>query len=142
MSKIITIYPEKGMNNLSFGASGQDIMKEFGKPDWVETFTDCDDNATLVWGYKNPSLTFFLEGINHEFAICEIYPGEVLLNNENPFSMSPNAILDFMNRLGYTCCESENEAWNQHRFSFDEAGMDFWVENDKLAIISISKPLK
>lgn len=128
----------KGFCNLPFGASKEEALMLFGEPEEIQNLSDnILNNNSLVFHYWDQGFSlFFSTGAQQQFCSAEIDNRDTSLFGTKLFSLKEKEIVDLMRQNGYDLSDSEVHNWGEKRISFDEAGLDCYLENNKLVSIN------
>lgn len=128
----------KGFNNLPFGASKEEAVKVFGEPEEIQNLSDnILNNNSLVYHYWDQGFSlFFSTGTEQLFCAAEIDNRDATLFGLKLFSLKEKEIVELMQKNGFDMSDSEVHNWGEKRISFDEAGLDCYLENNKLVSIN------
>lgn len=134
----LKLLPLVGINDLKFGCSPAEITKCFGEPEEIEELNDdlLNDNA-IVYHYWDIGLSFFFSiRENNIFSSLEIDNKDAILFDKRVFDMSEKEIIALFKENNFKIWESENHEWGEKRVSFDDANVDLYFANNKLASIN------
>ncbi|MBK9283060.1 MAG: hypothetical protein IPM51_01935 [Sphingobacteriaceae bacterium] len=128
----------KGFCNLSFGEPAEIIKKTFGEPEEVQELNDDILNtSSTVYHYWEMGFSLFFDNHkNQSFNSAEIDNKETLLFGVKLFDLKEKEIVELMKKNGFSLSDSENHDWGEKRLSFDEAGLDCYFQNQKLASVN------
>lgn len=131
----INIVPLKGLGNIKFGLTIDQVAHEFGEADVIEQLEDAD-SETWVLNYHRGNISLFFEGVGiTRLVYIESQNKESLLFGEKIFELSKKETLALMAKNGFTKTESDKEE-GEERLTFDEAMLDFFFQQGKLIAIS------
>lgn len=132
----LEIKPKVGLGDLLFGEIPENVTKLFGEPEQAEEINTDDDLKTTILSYSN-GVTVFLEGlVEPVVSNFDIDNTNATLFGKKIFKMDEQAIIALMNENHFTELEREEEEWGEMRLSFDDAMLDFYFEDNKLAAVS------
>lgn len=128
----------KGFCSLSFGATIENATALFGEPEEVQTLNDDILNTnSLVYHYWDYGFSLFFDmNKNQSFCSVEIDNREAELFEIKLFTLREKELITLMTQNGFPLSDTETHAWGEKRVSFDEAGLDCYFENNKLASIN------
>lgn len=128
----------KGFCNLSFGENADTIKKIFGDPEEIQELTDDILNtSSTVFHYWDMGFSLFFDNHkNSSFTSVEIDNKDTLLFDTKIFHLKEKEIIELMSKNGYKLSDTENHDWGEKRLSFDEAGLDCYFQNQKLASVN------
>lgn len=105
----INIVPLKGLGNIKFGLTIDQIAHEFGEADEIEQLEETD-SETWVLNYHRGNVSLFFEGIGVTHLVyIESQNKESLLFGEKIFELSKKEALALMAKNGFTKTESDKE---------------------------------
>jgi hypothetical protein len=128
----------KGLGELGFGAAFDEALILSGDPDTTNVIRDPDEFiSTVVWEYEKEGISLFFEGEPKEaLACCEIENPAATLFGKKVFKLNEREIRDLMDANGYSETDEDIETWGEKRLSYDDALIDFYFVENKLATIS------
>jgi hypothetical protein len=128
----------KGFCNISFGETQEVICKTFGNPEEIQELSDDILNtSTRVFHYWELGFSLFFDNHkNQSFCSAEIDNKETLLFGTKIFYLKEKEFKDLMISKGFTFSDSEMHEWGEKRLSFDDAGLDCYFQNNKMASIN------
>lgn len=137
MSKLtLEIKPKQGLGELKFGEIPENVTKLIGEPGTVEEISTDDDLKTTILTFEN-GITVFLEGlVEPVVSNLDIDNHDSTLFGKKVFGMKEEAIIALMAANGYTVIEKEEEEWGETRLTFEDALLDFYFEEGKVAAVS------
>jgi hypothetical protein len=128
----------EGLDNLKFGMNRDEVSKIIGKPDELELDTE-DGDAAEMWIYPEKELTLFFEGDEMPILVSiESGHEDTELFGKKIFDLSEKDIISLLQANQAGEMEIEDEAWGEHRISFDDLMIDFYMENGKLNTVNWS----
>jgi hypothetical protein len=140
----LNIEPLKGFGELEFGITPEDAAEYLGTPDEEETLEDTngDETDTVLLHFDEHDISLFFEEDEDNKYLVNIETGNenATLFGKAVFKMTEDEIVDLMKQNGYTELDIEDgeddEFPDDRRVSFDEAMMDFFFMDSKLASVS------
>jgi len=128
----------KGFCTLNFGVSSVDAELVFGKPEEIQVLDDpILETSCTVYHYWDSGFSLFFDNKNSmKFGSVEVDNTDTLLFGKKLFSLNEQQLIDLMKEHNYTLSDTERQEWGEKRLSFDEAGLDCYFENQKLASIN------
>ncbi len=128
----------KGFADFNFGENIAKAELVFGKPEETQVLTDdILETSCTVLHYWDQGFSLFFDNKNmKKFSSAEIDNEETTLFGELIFSLKENQLIALMNKNGYILSDTEQQEWGERRISFDEAGLDCYYENGRLASIN------
>lgn len=138
MNFLPEIKPLQGFCTLNFRLFPPDAESLFGEPEETQTLTDeILDAESYVMHYWESGFSLFFDNLNERrFSSVEVDNEDTLLFGAKIFSLSEKQIVELMAANGYKLSDSETHEWGEKRLSFDEAGIDFYFENNHLQSIN------
>lgn len=137
MSKLtLEIKPKLGLGEIKFGEIPENLTKLIGEPGSVEEITTDDDLKTTILTFES-GITVFLEGlVEPVVSNFDIDNQDATLFGKKVFDMDEKAIIALMAANGFTTLEKEEEEWGETRLTFEDALLDFYFEEGKVAAVS------
>jgi hypothetical protein len=141
----LEIKPLKGLGELTFGMTEQQVIDYLGIPDekeLLDDFDESDDEQTLIYHFDNYDISAFFEGKGDEKRLVNIETGnhEATLFGKSIFVMPEADIIKLMKENKFADMDDEmledEEYQNEKRVSFDDAMMDFFFEDEILIAVS------
>lgn len=128
----------KGFCTLNFGVSSVDAELVFGKPEEMQVLDDpILETSCTVYHYWESGFSLFFDNKNAmKFGSVEVDNEDTLLFGKKLFSLNEQQLIDMMKEHSYSLSDTEKQEWGEKRLSFDEAGLDCYFENQKLASIN------
>lgn len=132
------LFPLKGFNNLSFGCSAKDFIAVFGEPEETEELHDevFNDHATVYHYWNLGFSAFFTKSPFEILSSIEIDSENAVIFGVKVFSLNEKQLIELFKENNYTLSETEKHDWGEKRLSFDEAGVDLYIANNKLSSIN------
>jgi hypothetical protein len=137
INKPIEIRLKKGIGEINFGASPEDVYAVFGEPQEVENLEMDDDHATLITHYIDKDIALFF--VNSEKPCLECVESsnrDTTLFGKKIFLLSECEIISLLKENGYENYEQDNEVWGEKRLTFEDAMIDFYFDDKLLSVIS------
>lgn len=128
----------EGINDIPFGISKDDFIKQMGEPDQIETISEDDDPVTtILLQYANMETSFFFEGKDNKYHLnsCDSSNTSIELFGKAIFSYSPKQLKELFNEMGFPKSETQTEEWGEMRLSFENAMVDFYFKDAKLSSV-------
>lgn len=142
MKDIITIKQGLGICDLLFGATTTDAELLFGKPDEIDVIEEIENFESTVYHYWDNGFSLFFDNSNPKlFSCAEVDNESAILWEQKIFSFSQRQIIDLLSTKGYKEFEEEMHEWGEKRLSFENAGIDFYFEKNKLISVNFGKPI-
>ena len=138
----IVIKIKEGLNDLPFRCSPEPVRVMFGPPEETEELDNQSDGSveSVVWNYTGKGIIFFFDAANAEPTLTTIESDniETVLFGKKIFQLNMPDIIALMSANGFTDLEEEDEAWGEHRVTYDDAQIDFYFAGDELTLVSWS----
>ncbi|MBR3940106.1 MAG: hypothetical protein IKJ67_09090 [Bacteroidales bacterium] len=134
-----TINIKKGIGELLFGMSVDDVKHLLGEPTEIENIDNGMDEETLVLHYDELGLTLFFEGEPRLLNCIDTDNEETILFGQKVYDMQEKEVAQLMVANNYFAEDIETESWGERRVSFSEANVDFFFEDDELVSIVFGK---
>jgi len=127
---------KKGLNELKFGLTMDEVKKMMGNPDDTEILDDPEEK-TEIWYYWEDGITVFFEmhGVMRCVCLETDHPDSVLLGKKIS-ELKESDIKELFVKNKYSEFETEVEEWGETRISIDDAVIDIYF--DKGAIVSVN----
>jgi hypothetical protein len=133
----LEIKPKEGLGTILFGEIPENLAKILGQPETAEDIRTDDDLKTTILSYPEQGITVFLEGL------IEPIVSNFDVDNENAtlfgvkvFTKTEAEIKQLMLDNGFKVFEEDEEEWGEKRLSCDDALMDFYFIEGKLAAVN------
>jgi hypothetical protein len=137
MQENLEIKPMKGINDLKFGVSTDEVKEFFGEPEEVEEVTDNEEYSTVIWHYWTKGLSIFFDDENNKlFSSVEVDNPLAVLWGKLVFQMNEKELIKLFKEQGYSEIDTENHEWGEKRVSFDDAMVDLYFEDGALQSIN------
>ncbi len=134
-----TINIKKGIGELLFDMSVEDVKHLLGEPTEIENIDNGMDEETLVLHYDELGLTLFFEGEPRLLNCIDTDNEETILFGQKVYDMQEKEVAHLMVTNNYFAEDIETESWGERRVSFSEANVDFFFEDDELVSIVFGK---
>ena len=134
-----TINIKKGIGELLFDMSVEDVKHLLGEPTEIENIDNGMDEETLVLHYDELGLTLFFEGEPRLLNCIDTDNEETVLFGQKVYEMQEKEVAQLMVTNNYFAEDIEIESWGERRVSFSEANVDFFFEDDELVSIVFGK---
>ncbi len=136
--KNLEIKPMQGFGDIPFGALTAEVNAILGEPLGMENVPTDDVIETLVLEYKD-GISVFLEGETEPIVSnFDIMNPKATLYGKEVFKMSPDEVVALMNAHGFSTIDKEEEEWGELRISVEEALVDFYFEDKRLASVNFA----
>ena len=138
MSKLIfEIKPKEGYGEIPFGVASESVIGYLGEAEEIEDIEDEDVFNTIIMNYWDQGLSVFMEGIEKSVVACfETEHPESTLYGERVFDMDEIQITELMSSKGYEIAETEIDETGEKRLSYDDAMIDFFLEDGELIAVN------
>ncbi|MEI6697026.1 MAG: hypothetical protein WCO13_13285 [Bacteroidota bacterium] len=134
---IFEIKLKKGLGEVNFGSSPEDVFKILGEPQEVENLEMDDDNETTITHYLDKELALFFINSQKPCLECiESSNRDTILYDKKVFLLSECEIINLMKENAYDNYELETEVWGERRLTFEDAMIDFYFDDKHLSVIS------
>lgn len=130
---------KQGLGDIKFDMPIEEVVAILGQADEVEEEDNAADEPTTILRYEENGITLFFEGENPVLASIDISNEESKMMGCDIFDLEEKEIIDMMKKNNYTDYETEDEDWGERRLTFNEGNIDFYLEDDMLMSVLISK---
>lgn len=134
-----TIELKKGIGNLMFGMTVENVKQLLGEPTEMETIDNGMEEETLVLHYDDQNLTLFFEGEIKLLNCIDTDNEETFLFGQKIYAMNEKEIAQLMIANNYFAEDIETESWGERRVTFIEGNIDFFFENNELMSVVFGK---
>jgi hypothetical protein len=134
-----TIELKKGIGNLMFGMTVENVKQVLGEPTEMETIDNGMEEETLVLHYDDQNLTLFFEGETKLLDCIDTDNEETILFGQKIYTMDEKEIAQLMISNNYFAEDIETESWGERRVTFIEGNIDFFFEKDELMSVVFGK---
>jgi hypothetical protein len=142
MEREINIYPLKGINNLKFGSTQDEVRKILGEPDEIEHLEEDEDLSSIIWQYWNLGLTIFFDEMDNTiFASAEVEDPDALIFGKRIFDLNEKEAIELFKANGFSELDIEDHDWGERRVSFDDAMIDLYYEKGRLNCVNLSSDI-
>jgi hypothetical protein len=136
MKEKLEIILKKGLNELKFGLTKDEVTKLLGNPDDKETIKE-DDANTEIWYYWEDGITVFFGEEEDWRCIClETDNENAVILGKKISELKDSQIEELFAKNGYSEIETEDEKWGEKRISIDDAVVDFYSENGEILAVN------
>ncbi len=137
MNVNLEIKPMKGLGDLAFGISSEEVIKIIGAPEEIEAIEPESEIRTLIWHYWSKGLSLFFDEENDlKLTSIEVDNNMTTLWGEMIFNMNEKQIIELFKSKGYKEIDIEEQEWGEKRISFDDAMVDLYYEEGELNSIN------
>lgn len=134
-----TIELKKGIGNLVFGMTVENVKQVLGEPTEMETIDNGMEEETLVLHYDDQNLTLFFGGETKLLDCIDTDNEETILFGQKIYTMDEKEIAQLMISNNYFAEDIETESWGERRVTFIEGNIDFFFEKDELMSVVFGK---
>lgn len=135
MTKAQNIQINKGLDDLPFGASKEDVLEVLGEPEEKDEI-DLGDEISEAWHFWKLGISLnFDESDDFNLSSIEVASPEILLFDIPVIGMSRKMIKEFM--ADKAAGEPVDEAAGG--LSYPEIALDFWFNGDEIAEVQWGK---
>ena len=134
-----TIELKKGIGNLVFDMTMEDVKQIMGEPTEMETIDNGMEEETLVLHYDDQNLTLFFGGENKLLNCIDTDNEDTILFGQKVYELNEKEIAQLMIANNYFAEDIETESWGERRVTFIEGNIDFFFENDELMSVVFGK---
>lgn len=134
-----TIELKKGIGNLMFDMTLEDVKQILGEPTEMETIDNGMEEETLVLHYDDQCLTLFFEGETKLLNCIDTDNEDTVLFGQKIYTLTEKEIAQLMIANNYFAEDIETESWGERRVTFIEGNIDFFFENDELMSVVFGK---
>lgn len=134
-----TIDIKKGLGDIQFGMSVDQVVNIMGPAEDVETIDNAVDEMTTVLHYCDGLLTLFFEGDLPELSCIDTSVDTCTLFDQPVFELEEKEIVQIMVEHNYCEEDADEEAWGERRISFGEGNVDFFFDEGELTSIVYGK---
>lgn len=136
----LEIQLKKGIGELVFGSSIEDIINIIGSPTEVEEMGEDIDYPTTVLHYEELGLNLFFDNNNSTKLTCiDLDNPNSTLFGEKVIDLAPRKIEELMIKNNIFNETKEKEDWGEMRISFEDYSIDFYFIDEKLVSITFGK---
>jgi hypothetical protein len=136
----LQIVLNSGMGDIRFGCTPEIVRGLLGEPEDVEELESAMDGnvESIVWNYPDMGLNFFFDAANGEPTLITIESDnlETVLFNSKVFNVTKDNIIVLMKENGFKEVDEDDEAWGEHRVTFEDAQIDFYFDDQELTLVS------
>ena len=136
MKEKLEINLKKGLNELKFGLTMDEVKKLLGNPDDKENIKE-DEIDTEIWYYLEDGITVFFGEEEDWRCICLETDNEgAEIFGKKIIDLKASELADLFSKNGYNDFETEEEAWGEKRISIEDAVVDFYIENEEILAVN------
>ena len=137
-ANIESIEESKGLGDLKFGFTREEVEKMLGKPDEKETLAYSKEDHTEIWHYDELELSLsFDEDDDWELSTISITSDKYTFRGFQLIGMSKEQLEDELEELGIE--DLQEEDWDNEDtpglelLTSDELGINFWFDEGLLS---------
>lgn len=125
---------KKGLDEMLFGMTMDEIKRLLGEPDEVE---DATEDSVILWNYWDPGLCiFFNTDEDNRCEAIETDNPEVTLFGNKIFDLTEEEIIELFKSKKFIDVESEVEEWGEKRVSICDAAVDMYFDKGELVSVN------
>lgn len=133
----LNVLPLKGLGELYFGMSMEEMAKIMGEADDVEEIVDDDDFNTTVLNFTELGVSIFFEGDEAPALSCiEVDNKNCEIFGRKAFEMNKEDLVAHMKSNGFEDLDADEEEWGEKRISFEDGLIDFYYSDNELTTIN------
>jgi hypothetical protein len=137
MALRLTIDPEVGFGQLTFGLTMNQVKSLIGEPNEVEVINEKEADEAIVWHFDNLDISVFFEtGEIPRMSSVEVFNVNATIWDYRLFDYKEAEIVAFIKSKGFESEDAEVHEWGERRLSFDDLNLDLYFENDILVTVS------
>ncbi|HET6244259.1 MAG: hypothetical protein H0V01_15895 [Bacteroidetes bacterium] len=137
MNVNLEINPMKGLGELNFGISTEEVVQIMGEPEEVEEMEPESEIRTLIWHYWSNGISLFFDEENDlKLTSIEVDNNMVTLWGQMIFNLKEKEIIELFKSKGFKEIDIEEQEWGEKRISFDDAMVDLYYEEGELNSIN------
>ncbi len=138
------IIPGKGFDKVELGANRDDIKKILGEPDEIDNYSLDGDASSDTFYYDSMEMSLSFDS-DVEFSLTEIsIEGEKFhIKDLIKIGITKNQLIEYSEKLEYSAAIiekiEEDEFPGDEIISFEEEGLNFWIEDNKVINIQLER---
>ena len=134
-----TIIPLKGLGEITFGMTPDEVVAIMGNPEYYEEIDNEDEAPILYYEYEDLGLSIYFEqdGENNILTYFETENEDVTLFDTKIFSLTSKQLIELMKNNGLELSERDDDQ-GETSLSFDDIMTDFFFEGEKMTAVSWS----
>jgi len=142
----ITFYPFKGLGQILFSSSEEDVIKLLGEPDEKEDILDEESRVVLYYYETRPGIDCLFHYESGKFDHLSIFTQNAVLDGFDIASATKDMVFDFIkeyhktNNIEFKSEISRAEDVNEDYYQFDNIGLTIWYDGEFVSEICIQKP--
>ncbi|MDD4685366.1 MAG: hypothetical protein PHD45_09070 [Bacteroidales bacterium] len=136
----LEIQLKKGIGELLFGSTIENVMKQIGSADEVEDIGEDIEYPTTILHYHKLGFSLFFDNNDNSLLTCtDIDSDDVEIFGKKLIGSSPREVEELMIENKIYNETKEAEDWGEMRISFEEYSIDFYFIDEKLVSITFGK---
>ena len=127
----------KGIGNIIFGYSMDQVKDLMGEPEEVEESDEDDEFEHKAWNYWEQGYSFFFDREDdYRLSCIQTENPEVILFGKKVFDLPAAELKNLLKENGLTDFETEKLETGETRLSFEREMIDLYLEDDQLLAIN------
>ena len=127
----------KGISNIYFGYSMDQVKAIMGEPEEIEESDEDDEFEHKAFNYWEQGYSFFFDREDdYRLSCIQTENNQVKLFNTNMFQISSQEVKDILQKHEVVDYETEKLETGEIRWSFEKEMLDLYFEDDKLIAIN------
>ncbi|MBP6428860.1 MAG: hypothetical protein KA273_00500 [Bacteroidales bacterium] len=136
----LEIQLKKGIGELLFNSTIEEVMKQIGSAEEVEDIGEDIEYPTTILHYHDLGFSLFFDNNDNSRLTCiDIDSDEVEIFGKKLIGSSPREVELLMIENNIYNETKEAEDWGEMRISFEEYSVDFYFIDEKLVSITFGK---
>ena len=139
-----TFVPNKGMGNISFTSTEEEIVAILGKPETREVIDEGDGFHSVELYFDQQDISLFLHYDGKDFEYLSIHSNNLLFNGidfrkENKTTIVDNIEAYYAANKIKMDLKIEKDL-PEYVYTYDNIGLTIWFENEEIVDISVELP--
>lgn len=139
-----TFVPNKGMGNISFTSTEEEIIAILGKPETREVIDEGDGFHSVELYFDQQDISVFLHYDGKDFEYLSIHSNNLLFNGidfrkENKTTIVDNIEAYYAANKIKMDLKIEKDL-PEYVYTYDNIGLTIWFENEEIVDISVELP--
>ncbi len=139
-----TFVPNKGMGNISFTSTEEEIVAILGKPETREVIDEGDGFHSVELYFDQQDISVFLHYDGKDFEYLSIHSNNLLFNGidfrkENKTTIVDNIEAYYAANKIKMDLKIEKDL-PEYVYTYDNIGLTIWFENEEIVDISVELP--
>lgn len=127
----------KGISNIYFGYTMDQVKEIMGEPEEIEESDEDDEFEHKAFNYWEQGYSFFFDREDdYRLSCIQTENNEVKLFNVNLFQASSQEVKALLQKHGVVDYETEKLETGEIRWSFEKEMLDLYFEDDQLIAIN------